>query len=189
MPRLFQCLLLVTASLLAWLLMQAVHELGHLAAAWATGGVVERVVLHPLTISRTDVEPNPQPLIVAWGGPVIGILAPLAFWASASAARLPAAWLTRYFAGFCLLANGFYIGVGSFDKVGDAGDLLAGGSPRWTLWLFGLVTAPTGLALWNGLGPHFGIGRDAPPVKPRIAILLATAFLLVALVECLLFTR
>ena len=43
---------LVALALLSWLLMQAVHELGHVAAALATGGSVERVVLHPLTDDR-----------------------------------------------------------------------------------------------------------------------------------------
>ena len=51
--------------------MEAVHELGHVLAAWATGGLVTDVVLHPLTISRTDVRPNPRPLAVAWGGAVV----------------------------------------------------------------------------------------------------------------------
>ena len=49
----------------SWFLMQAVHELGHVLAAWLTGGAVQRVVLSPLEISRTDVMPNPRPLVVA----------------------------------------------------------------------------------------------------------------------------
>jgi Peptidase M50B-like len=189
MPRFVQCLLIVSVFLLSWLLMQAVHELGHVAAAWKTGGSVERVVLHPLAISRTDVEPNPHPLIVAWGGPIVGVLAPLVLWAAVASGRLPIAWLARFFAGFCLLANGLYIGVGSFQGIGDAGDMLRYGSPHWTLWLFGLVTAPAGLVLWNGLGPHFGIGRNAPAVNVRIAFLCAALLVLIVLLECLLSPR
>ena len=61
---------------LSWLGMMAVHELGHIVGAVITGGDVVRVVLHPGTISRTDVSPNPSPLIVAWAGPVLGCLIP-----------------------------------------------------------------------------------------------------------------
>ena len=73
MQRFQQVLLIVSMLALSWLMMQAVHEFGHVVAAWATGGAVTKVVLHPSALSRTDVEPNPQPLAVAWGGPLIGI--------------------------------------------------------------------------------------------------------------------
>jgi hypothetical protein len=185
MPRFFQCLLILSVFLLAWLLMQAVHELGHVAAAWATCGTVERVVLHPLAISRTDVEPNPQPFVVVWGGPMVGVLLPVLLWALAIASRLRLAWLARFFAGFCLLANGLYIGAGSFYGVGDAGDMLRYGSPTWTLWLFGLITAPTGLAIWNGLGRHFGIGCAAPAIDARTAVVCTAILVAIATLECL----
>ncbi|MCU0880337.1 MAG: M50 family metallopeptidase, partial [Pirellulaceae bacterium] len=149
--RVWQILLLLSAALSAWLGMQAVHELGHVVGAWLTGGTVERVVLHPLAISRTDVAPNPEPLVVVWAGPIVGILLPLAAWGIVAYAARQGAWAVRFFAGFCLLANGLYIGIGSFEGVGDAGDMLRAGSPIWTLWLFGLIAAPAGLALWNGL--------------------------------------
>src|SRR5947209_16580674 len=101
--------------------MQAVHESGHVLGAWLTGGRVARVVLHPLTISRTDLVSNPNPLAVVWAGPVVGAVAPLGLWGLAAAARLTAAFVLRFFAGFCLLANGLYIGVGSLDRIGDCG--------------------------------------------------------------------
>ncbi len=167
MTRIHQLLLIALTLLLAWLWMQIVHELGHCLGAWATGGTVSRVVLHPLAISRTDVAPNPRPLVVVWAGPLIGVLLPLVAGGLAEAVHSRLAWLLRFFAGFCLLANGLYIGVGSFGGVGDAGDMLRQGSPPWTLWLFGFVAAPAGLALWNGLGANFGMGRHAPPVDRR----------------------
>jgi hypothetical protein len=64
----------------------------------------------------------------------------------------------RFFAGFCLLANGLYIAIGSFDRIGDCGEMLRHGSSMWHLWLFGVVTAPLGLWLWHRQGPHFGLG-------------------------------
>ena len=127
--------------------MQAVHEAGHVLGARLTGGRVERVVLHPLTISRTELAENPQPLVVAWAGPVFGATAPILFWAAARLMRLPGAFVLRFFAGFCLLANGLYIGVGSFERIGDCGDLLRQGAPIWHLWLFGALTAPVGIWL------------------------------------------
>src|SRR5437867_3762034 len=64
---------LIAATLgLSWLGMQIVHELGHVLLAWASGETVDRVVLHPLVISRTDVSHARHPLLVAWGGPVLG---------------------------------------------------------------------------------------------------------------------
>jgi hypothetical protein len=162
-------ILTASAVLLAWLLMQIVHELGHVLAAVLTGGKVTHVELHPLAISRTDVDPNPQPLAVVWSGPLIGVLAPLGIWGLARSARWRYAFLPQFFAGFCLLANGLYLGVGSFGGIGDAGDIVNHGSPRWILWLFGVAAAPAGLWLWDGLAPMFGWGKDAEPVPGALA--------------------
>ena len=57
-----------------------------------------------------------------------------------------------FFAGFCLLANGAYIAIGSFDQVGDCKVMLQHGSPVWTLLMFGLLTIPAGLYVWHSLG-------------------------------------
>ena len=189
MARWYTVLLIVSVSLLAWLMMQAVHELGHVLAAWLTGGTVERVILHPLAISRTDIEPNPTPLVVTWGGPLVGVALPLALWSIAALVRSRLSWLARFFAGFCLLANGLYIGVGFFSQIGDAGDLVRFGAPPWTLWLYGLVTAPSGLALWHGTGKHFGLGRDPADVPPSLAYGSALALAAFALVETFLSNR
>ena len=169
MRRLRQALLIGAFLPLCWLTMMAVHELGHVVVAVATAGTVEKVVLHPLAISRTDVAPNPHPLLVAWGGPLVGALLPLALLIAFNACRLPLAYLVQSFAGFCLIANGAYIGTGSFGRVGDAGDMLRQGGPIWSLWLFGTAAFPFGLYLWNGLGPHFGLGTAEGDVDPRAA--------------------
>ncbi|HWE96938.1 MAG TPA: hypothetical protein VG269_23455, partial [Tepidisphaeraceae bacterium] len=76
MPHRFHQLLLVFSILwLSWLTMMLVHESGHVIGALCTGGRVRRVVWHPAVISRTDVQPNPHPIIEVWAGPVIGSLA------------------------------------------------------------------------------------------------------------------
>jgi hypothetical protein len=94
---------------------------------------------------------------------------PLLLLGFAAAARVRCAFLLRFFAGFCLLANGLYVGVGSFDSVGDAGEMLRHGSQPWQLWLFGLATAPAGLWLWHRQGRYFGIGRNREMVNRGIA--------------------
>ena len=169
MNRLHQVILIGSTLLGSWLGMQAVHESGHVFGAWMTGGRVSRVVIYPLTISRTDLADNPRPLVVVWSGPLVGIFVPLILWVAAVIARLRWAFILRFFAGFCLLANGLYIGVGSFDQIGDCGEMLRQGSEPWQLWLFGLLTAPLGLWLWHRQGTHFGLGSAKVPVSCVIA--------------------
>lgn len=152
-------ILLITTTLAAsWLGMQAGHEAGHVAGAWLTGGRVERVVVHPLTLSRTEYSENPSPLVVAWSAPVFGVIAPLLLWAAAARTDIP--FLARFFAAFCLVANGVYIGVGALTNGGDSGTMLAYGSPRWLLLLFAAVTTPAGFWLWHREGRHFGLDGD-----------------------------
>lgn len=182
MQRVHQGVLIGSAILGSWLGMQAIHEAGHVLGAWWTGGRVGQVVLHPLTISRTDLAENPRPLAVVWAGPIFGVAAPLVLWGAARAAGWSSAFLLRFFAGFCLLANGLYIGVGSFERIGDCGDLLRHGAELWHLWLFGAAAAPAGLLLWHGLGPNFGLGAARGAVSRRAAyISLAACLALLAL--------
>jgi hypothetical protein len=179
MKRLHQGMLIVSTLVGSWLGMQALHESGHVLAARLTGGRVARVVLYPLGISRTDLEQNPRPLIVAWSGPVAGVLFPAVLLGSATGLRMPGSFVVRFFAGFCLIANGTYVSVGSFDRVGDAGEMIRHGSPIWHLWLFGVATIPLGFWLWHGQGIHFGIGKAGGQVKPSItyAALIVTTLL------------
>ena len=177
-------ILIGSTILVCWLGVQAVHELGHVLGAWSTGGDVSRVVLHPLTISRTDLSHNPRPGVVVWAGPVVGVVLPTILWQIANVLRMPATFVLRFFAGFCLLANGLYIGLGSFASVGDCGEMLRHGASMWQLWLFGLATAPMGLLLWHGQGKHFGIGPTAEPIDSRVVIgtfLAAVALLILGL--------
>src|SRR2546429_9615134 len=114
MKRLPQLLLIVTFIGFSWLGMQVVHEAGHILVAHLTGGVVVRVALHPLLVSLTDLGHNPHPLAVVWAGPVFGSAFPLVAFGLATALRAPGLYLFRFFAGFCLIANGVYIGLGPF---------------------------------------------------------------------------
>lgn len=149
--------------------MQAVHELGHVLGAWTTGGEVKRVVLHPLAISRTDWAGGRSPGVVVWAGPVVGAALPSVAWLAAAAAKWQGAFLLRFLAGFCLVANGLYLGLGSFGRVGDCGEMLRRGSSPWPLWDFVLAVVPAGLWLWHGQGKHFGLGPNAERVSPAMA--------------------
>ena len=172
MKRFHQALLIGAFLPWCWLAMQAVHELGHVLGAAATGGTIQCVVLHPLTISRTDVSPNPHPLTVVWAGPALGVALPLGFFLVAKASGFAWTYLPRFFAGVCLIANGGYLGVGSFMRVGDAWDLLRHGSPIWSLWLFGAATVPLGLYFGTALDRTSAFDRPrarsiAAPRMPR----------------------
>jgi len=174
--------LIVTTLMASWLGMQLVHELGHVMAAYATGGAVERVVLYPLELSRTDFKSNPRPLAVVWAGPAGGAAIPLLVWALSLGARASLSYLARFFAGFCLVANGAYIGAGAFGAIGDGATMLAHGAPGWALCLFALLTVPLGFFLWHGQGAHFGLGPAAREVSDEaLAVTSASCAILIAI--------
>lgn len=183
MNLVFRALLIGSIIGFSWFAMMTVHEFGHVLHAWCTGGVVERVVLHPARFSRTDLARNPHPLFVAWGGAAWGCLFPAALWALVRAWTPPHAYLARFFVGFCLIANGAYLAAGSFIGAGDAGDLLRNGAAQWQLLSFGMFATAAGLALWNGLGPSFGFADARGIVDRRAAIgmFLALLFIVTAL--------
>jgi hypothetical protein len=179
--RIHQLVLIATFILFSWLAMQAVHELGHVLLAWATKGEVTKVALHPLIMSRTDLAENPHPLAVVWGGPLLGSLLPLLAFAIASLCRARGVYLFRFFAGFCLVANGVYIGAGWLIANGaDPGVMLENGSPKWQLAAFGLLTFPAGLYLWHRQGRYFGLAEANGNVSKLAAAISAS--LLVVLV-------
>jgi hypothetical protein len=169
MNRLSQLTFLASALVASWLGMQAIHELGHVLAAWATGGTVQQVVFHPLTISRTDVAPKPSPLVVAWAGPLVGAGLPLALAAAAKGMSLSGQRYFDIFAGFCLIANGAYIGIGAIDGIGDAGELLRHGSHVGGLVAFGGIAILSGLWIWHRTSGEFGFGASPRNISARQA--------------------
>ena len=149
-----RCIFILLFLTACWFGMQAVHELGHVFAAWGSGATVERVVMLP--ISRTDTNNVVHPLFVYGAGAVFGVTFPLLLWGVACRLRWNAAYLFRFFAGFCLIANGAYVGS-DFSVVGptDAGLLIEHGAKRWILVLFGVFCVSGGLFLWHGQSRFF----------------------------------
>jgi hypothetical protein len=184
--NLWRVLLILSTLAVSWLAMQIVHEVGHVIAACSSGGQVVHVELKPWTLSRTDVSPNPSPLLVAWGGPIVGVLLPLIGWWVAHRLRIRIRYLLRFFAGFCLIANGAYIGAGMFVPVGDAAEMLKSAAMRWPLLLFGLLTIPAGLALWHRQGADFGLGPHPHAVRRGDAIGCAALLAAIVVTETLL---
>lgn len=181
--RFFQFLLIGTFVTLSWLGFMIVHEFGHVVAGWATGADVSRVVLHPLQISWTSFTTNPNPLLVAWGGPALGCVFPLILLVGVNVARLSGRYLIRFFAGFCLVANGLYLLVDAFERGGDGGTLLKNGASQWQLILFGLIITPVGFRLWDGLGSSFGLGASDGRVSRRAALASTVSLALVVALE------
>jgi hypothetical protein len=184
--RVWTALLIFSTAAVSWLAMMIVHEAGHVLHAILSGGTVQRVVLHPLEISRTDVSPNPHPHFVAWGGAVWGCVLPVAAWRVADWTGLRTASLLRFFAGFCLIANGAYLGAGVLLPVGDAADLLRHGTPRWLLGLCGAIAISLGLWIWHGLGPRFGVPRIETPALRLTALVMLCATVLICIAELVL---
>jgi len=137
-----------------WFGGQAVHELGHVIAAWCSGANVEAVYMLP--ISQTIVSNRQYPLFEIGAGPVFGGAFPVLLWVIAYWIRWRFAFILRSFAALCLMGNGGYIGL-DFSTAGawDGRMLIEYGAPRWSLVLFGLVYFVAGLFLWRGQSKHF----------------------------------
>lgn len=183
MERFFQVLLIGTFIAFSWLSFMIVHECGHIIAAAMSGGTISEVFLHPAGISWSRFVPNPHPQFVAWGGPVLGSILPLILLAPARILIPKILYLFKFFAGFCLIANGAYLLIDSFSRSGDGGELLKSGAQAWQLYLFAALTIPAGLWLWHGLGPYFGLGQGKGKVSHRAAIASAILLFLVVALE------
>ena len=137
----------IAIAVWCWFLFTWTHEFGHVLGAWLTDSGVDRVVLHPLAFGRTDVQPNKNPLIVVWAGPLLGIflsaIVSLA-WIAVSIRLWPLFLLGM---GFSLLSNGTYIGTGAIAPAADTEVMVSLGTPRWILALFGLTAGSSGYVM------------------------------------------
>lgn len=185
--RFFQVLLIVSTLYLSWLLFMIVHELGHVLGALVTGAEIERVILGPLSISETVLGENPHPLVVVWAGPIVGALLPLALWGLLQLLKCSRAYLARFLAAFCLVANGAYIGADAFYQNGDGWVMAFFGTPVWVMVLFGAATFAPGFWLWHRQGRHFGLGAARGRASRADAVAVFIALVVVVFLETALF--
>jgi len=183
--RFFQALLIAATTVASWLLMMAFHECGHVLNGWLSGATLLHVDLPPWGFSRTDFSENPHPLFTAWGGVVTGCLLPLTIFLCVRAALPRYTYLARWFAGFCLIANGAYLigGILHEGRADDGGVILQNGGAPWQLAFVSIPAVALGLYLWNGLGPNFGLGAGNGNVDHRAAVTMTVLLLVIVSME------
>ncbi|MBN1916499.1 MAG: hypothetical protein JW889_01215 [Verrucomicrobia bacterium] len=145
---------------LSWYLMMVFNELGHIVSVAINGGTIERVVLWPWMFSQTIRSGSRHEILDIWAGPVFGIAIPLVLSVVAERIARRPIGCVRFFAGFCLVANGVYIGAGAIAHIGDAGELLDLGFPVWPIVLFGAACIAGGLFVWHKAGTATGSLRN-----------------------------
>jgi len=163
-----QVILWIAVAVLSWYGMMAVHEAGHCLGAVATGARIEAVEIPLAGFSRTDFSGGSCPLLVVWAGPVLGAILPVALLALLPVVGPRTKHVLFSFVGFCLLANGAYIGLGALSGAGDCRQLAQYGSPSWTMLAFGGAASALGLYAWHRMGPLRGwfagtAGSQPPP--------------------------
>lgn len=131
---------LIVLLAISWSVMTFLHESGHIVAGWYAGGRLVEADLFPWKLPYSLFEPDPQPLLRLWGGPILGSLIPIAF---GVIVRNHSVWFVSY---FCLLANGVYLALAWIDgsKWLDTPELLEHGAPRWSILLFCALTISFG---------------------------------------------
>ena len=134
--------------------MMAMHESGHVMHAYLSGGKVRQVSIPLWGFSFTELESNPHPAFVAWGGVIWGCMIPCIA-LGLLGILAPAKSIARavsIFAGFCLIANGAYLLTAIFDPVGDAADLVQAGVSGILLAFLGAIAISAGLSIWHRWG-------------------------------------
>ena len=175
MQRFHQLLFAVSLVALGWLAMMAVHEPAMRRRHRHRRRCSTRRSPSAHDLANAASPRNPRPAIVVWLGPIVGCALPLAVSAMIPQRHSFVGKVAGFFAGFCLIANGAYLSIGAFDRVGDCGEMLRTGTPFWVMLAFGAVTIPLGLYRWHALGSILGFIHDPSAVTPRMAYYVSGA--------------
>lgn len=135
--RVCHFLLLLVVS---WCVMTVTHEAGHVVCGWASGGTLQQADLMPWHLPYSLFNPDPYPLVTLWGGPLLGVVIPLAV---AVLSRRDTVWFVAH---FCLLANGTYLALAwvSGEHSLDTPKLLARGAHPGTIVAYCVATIGVG---------------------------------------------
>jgi len=149
----------------SWCVMTVVHESGHIACGWGAGGTLCEADVAPWHLPHSSFDPDPQPLVTLWGGPVLGVGVPLAF---AILVRRGWMWFIAY---FCMLANGSYLATAwvSGERDLDTPRLLQQGAHPAAIVAFCVLTIAGGyIGFRNRCIRALSPARQIP-VEPRAA--------------------
>jgi hypothetical protein len=149
-------LLRMVVPVLAWYAMEAVHELGHVIGA---GGRVAAVHIPLVGFSMTEYEDGIGTVRSIACGPALGATMPLILLLAPR--RRLAGRIARFFAGFCLVANGAYMLAGAYMNEGDAGDLIGFGVTRVSIMVPALLALGLGLWVLHRNGRWAGLAMTA----------------------------
>ncbi len=116
------------------------HEIGHIIGGICGGGTLRSADLYPWRLPYSIFEPDPNPLVTLWCGPILGVLIPIG-----CALLIRRDWMW-FIANFCLLANGLYIALAwiSGDRYLDTIRLLDQGAHPLYIALYVVLTAGFG---------------------------------------------
>ncbi|MBI9018538.1 MAG: hypothetical protein JEZ07_14895 [Phycisphaerae bacterium] len=152
---------LILILVIYWYVMMAVHELGHVAGSWVTGGQVDRVVFGLLKLSRTDLICNPHPLIVAWSGFAGGVVFPGIIYLLWRVFKIPGLNFIFGLFCFCLIVNGVYMAADAFYKSADGKSIIQHGGNMWQLLVVGIFLTAFGLWLVDNLQRKVEVKKPA----------------------------
>ncbi|MFN7449618.1 MAG: hypothetical protein ACK56W_00425 [Pirellula sp.] len=135
----------------SWCVMVCVHELGHIFCGRSCGGKLQSADLIPWHLPFSVFDPDPQPLITLWGGPIIGVLLPVGI---AWIAKRESIW---FIANFCLLANGSYIAIAwiTGERYLDTTKLLEHGAHPLSIGVYCLLTIGFGYPRFRRSCAHY----------------------------------
>ncbi len=126
----------------SWTVMTMSHEVGHLVGGWAGGGTLADFDLAPWRLPYSVHNPDPNPRLTLWAGPLLGVAVPVA-----AALALRRNW-SNFVADFCLIANGTYLALGwaTGDPLLDTPKMLAAGTSPALIATYCVVTIGVGYA-------------------------------------------